>query len=940
MSRPAKPCVPPFNTNINSLVIRPDKTPLNSEGTRRRVMLVDGVGRGRTAPIPPSSRQTSMEDEEREPLQPDLTNKDVKVINDLIEDLTKLDSREKIPLGRLHNNNNERHSALIHSGHHGRSVLAKRSSLLSGSSRGSLPDSVILETQNDRVLSLGTDIPADYKFQSAPRIHKWTILHYSPFKALWDWVILFLVIYTAIFTPYVAAFLLNEPGYSDKGSEPYGSDPIVIIDLLVDIMFIIDILINFATTYVNDQDEVVSQHSKIAVHYFRGWFIIDLVAAIPFDLLLFGSDTDEQTTTLIGLLKTARLLRLVRVARKIDRYSEYGAAVLILLMSAFALVAHWLACIWYAIGFAERSGPKAHIGWLAGLANATDQPYTANNTGGPSIKSRYVTSMYFIFTTLTSVGFGNVAPNSAIEKFYSIIVMLIGSLMYASIFGNVSAIIQRLYSGTARYHSAMQRVREFNKFYQIPNPLKQRLEEYFQHAWSYTNGIDMNMVLKGFPDCLQADICVHLNRNLLNNCPAFQGASSGCLRALSMKFKTTHAPPGDTLVHQGDVLVSLYFISRGSIEIVKDDVVLAILGKDDVFGENPCIFDTIGKSSCNVRALTYCDLHKIMRDDLLEVLELYPEFAESFANNLQITFSMRDDEVTGVDPSVFRRYFREEEEEPQERDNEGGEVEASTAGGYNRSDVRDYKMPRRKTTRRKKPRKPPDSDSGRLVDISSPTPSEGVKPAEEEPSQDQGRPTYNTRLSHELPDPQLERKIDQIGRQLNLLEQRISNDMLGMMALLEQLTGTMAPGTSSTPRPNLLRPGKTSQGSLRFSLGPTSSPCSPDCDPNNPSQRHTPARSVSQPSDIAQGRVITDQSERSVALPVRTTDRPPRLQRRLFPSSDSSSQYEEDGWRSTNREDSRGSEAGTTESWEFKSTLEAPIARLESLDELETSQEW
>ena len=37
----------------------------------------------------------------------------------------------------------------------------------------------------------------------------------------------------------------------------------------VDIMFIVDIMINFATTYVNDQDEVVSQHSKIAVHYFR-----------------------------------------------------------------------------------------------------------------------------------------------------------------------------------------------------------------------------------------------------------------------------------------------------------------------------------------------------------------------------------------------------------------------------------------------------------------------------------------------------------------------------------------------------------------------------------------------------------------------------------------------------------------------------------------------
>lgn len=65
-------------------------------------------------------------------------------------------------------------------------------------------------------------------------------------------------------------------------------------------------------------------------------------------------------------------------------------------------------------------------------------------------------------------------------------------------------------------------------------------------------------------------------------------------------------------------------------------------GKDDIFGENPCIYPSIGKSSCNVRALTYCDLHKINRDDLLDVLELYPEFAESFSANLELTFILRD----------------------------------------------------------------------------------------------------------------------------------------------------------------------------------------------------------------------------------------------------------------------------------------------------------
>lgn len=74
--------------------------------------------------------------------------------------------------------------------------------------------------------------------------------------------------------------------------------------------------------------------------------------------------------------------------------------------------------------------------------------------------------------------------------------------MYASIFGNVSAIIQRLYSGTMRYHTQMLRIKEFIRFHQIPNPLRQRLEEYFQHAWSFTNGIDMNMVSA-------ADVRVH-----------------------------------------------------------------------------------------------------------------------------------------------------------------------------------------------------------------------------------------------------------------------------------------------------------------------------------------------------------------------------------------------------------------------------------------------
>jgi hypothetical protein len=48
---------------------------------------------------------------------------------------------------------------------------------------------------------------------------------------------------------------------------------------------------------------------------------------------------------------------------------------------------------------------------------------------------------------------------------------------------------------------------------------------FFVYLYSFfkSSGIDMNMVLKGFPECLQADICLHLNSQLLTNCPAFKG---------------------------------------------------------------------------------------------------------------------------------------------------------------------------------------------------------------------------------------------------------------------------------------------------------------------------------------------------------------------------------------------------------------------------------
>ena len=47
-------------------------------------------------------------------------------------------------------------------------------------------------------------------------------------------------------------------------------------------------------------------------------------------------------------------------------------------------------------------------------------------------QSRYCTSLYFCFTGLISVGFGNVAPNTDNEKIFSIILMLVGCKLHTT----------------------------------------------------------------------------------------------------------------------------------------------------------------------------------------------------------------------------------------------------------------------------------------------------------------------------------------------------------------------------------------------------------------------------------------------------------------------------------------------------------------------------
>ncbi|KAM9433158.1 voltage-gated delayed rectifier potassium channel KCNH5 isoform 1-T1 [Salvelinus alpinus] len=513
------------------------------------------------------------------------------------------------------------------------------------------------------VLQLGSDILPQYK-QEAPKTPPHIILHYCTFKTTWDWVILVLTFYTAIMVPYNVSFKTKQ-----------NNIVWLVLDSVVDVIFLVDIVLNFHTTFVGPGGEVISDPKLIRMNYLKTWFVIDLLSCLPYDIINAFENVDEGISSLFSSLKVVRLLRLGRVARKLDHYLEYGAAVLVLLVCVFGLVAHWLACIWYSIGDYEVIDEVTNTiktdSWLYQLAINLGSPYCFNASGsgqwegGPGKDSLYITSLYFTMTSLTTIGFGNIAPTTDGEKIFSVAMMMVGSLLYATIFGNVTTIFQQMYANTNRYHEMLNNVRDFLKLYQVPNGLSERVMDYIVSTWSMSKGIDTEKVLSICPKDMRADICVHLNRKVFNEHPAFRLASDGCLRSLAGEFQTIHCAPGDLIFHAGESVDTLCFVVSGSLEVIQDDEVIAILGKGDVFGDVFWKETTLAHACANVRALTYCDLHVIKREALHKVLEFYTAFANSFSRNLILTCNLRK-------RVIFRKIsdVKKEEEERQRQKNE------------------------------------------------------------------------------------------------------------------------------------------------------------------------------------------------------------------------------------------------------------------------------
>jgi hypothetical protein len=164
-----------------------------------------------------------------------------------------------------------------------------------------------------------------YRVRGSPTgaIGQYVLLPWSKTRLVWDLLAVLFLAYIAVAMPYRLAFM-------DLANEsPQSFLPL--LDLIIDIFFLLDILLNFNTAYYAYRGELRVSRREIAAHYLRTWLFLDLVASVPFDRLDTSRPTGASGASglvLLRLLKFGKMLRLIRLLRLGKRFDEFGRDIL------------------------------------------------------------------------------------------------------------------------------------------------------------------------------------------------------------------------------------------------------------------------------------------------------------------------------------------------------------------------------------------------------------------------------------------------------------------------------------------------------------------------------------------------------------------------------------------------------------------------------------
>ena len=371
------------------------------------------------------------------------------------------------------------------------------------------------------------------------------------FKKKWDMLIAVILIYTAIVLPYRVSFTDEDSKFNK------------VLDILFDSIFGFDLLLNFFSAYIDNEDNIIKNRQKIVVNYCKTWLFIDFFSILPIsDIMESGADKQSgglkfhsllriaRLPKLYRLVKLSKLFRMVKVVKKgnVNKITKYfleklkvnaNIERLIYFILGFLVLNHLSACFWYLIAKLQDFDPDC---WVTRLGYI-DAPPT----------EIYIISFYWTLTTVTTVGYGDINAGTTAERMYNLFIMSFGVLMYSFAIGSLSSIVSTLDAKTAEMNQKLQILSSIKSEFKLDQDIYDKVRKVIKYDLSRNQKDKMNF-LQELPNKLRIELSKIMHDKLIEKLYFFREQPSDFIAYVAPLLKPVKFTQNDYLYKISDMI--------------------------------------------------------------------------------------------------------------------------------------------------------------------------------------------------------------------------------------------------------------------------------------------------------------------------------------------------------------------------------------------------
>ncbi|CAD7939704.1 unnamed protein product [Amoebophrya sp. A25] len=461
------------------------------------------------------------------------------------------------------------------------------------------------------------------------------------YMRIWDLVVMAALLFTCIVTPFEVGFILPLSGGS------CGITALAVCNRCVDGIFLKDMIMQFflkveqksrrGTVLLRDQRLIIRK-------YLTGWFIIDFLSIIPYDLITCWSGESLGTFRIFRLLRLMKLARIFRASRLFKRWQDhisltFASIALMKFGLGILLLSHWVACLWGLTGLEFTGRPTNCFGDGPGGTNPDRDRF--NDWDGSSwVRSTFVPgnnpddarsyhkddpcdefvvfliALHWSVMTITSIGYGDITPTQWQEYLICVLVMFIASFSWAYVMGNACSVIMNMNPVRVEFEQAMDQLNSMMKENDVPPALQRKLRENMREAQNLHRLLRSRELSKDMAPSIKCELIMHTSSQWIKDVSFLRGCSPQFMMELVDGF--------DVLMFARKEKINMPYVRLCVVERGAVGRAGKVLVPGSVWGEDVILADRRLQQVAHTTALTFVQLLSLGKEQLDSILRGYP----------------------------------------------------------------------------------------------------------------------------------------------------------------------------------------------------------------------------------------------------------------------------------------------------------------------------